>query len=68
MNIIGSIKTSEITQRGLKIVDAMDYQGKVIVRLQDGNWYYYIEDFIQADIDGGPIQALINQLKDKHKE
>ncbi len=68
MYISGSIKTSEILQKGLKIIDAMDYEGKIIVNLSDGKWYYYDRDIIQADVNGGPIQDLINQLKDKHKK
>ena len=68
MNIVRNIKTSEIAQKGLRVIDAMDYDGREIVRLQDENWYYYEVDLIQADVNGGPIQALINRLKDKHKE
>ena len=67
MNIVGTIKTSKIATRGLKIIDAMDYEGKGIIKLEDGLWYYYERDLIQADANGGPIMALINQLKKKYE-
>jgi len=65
MDIVGTIKTSEIQENNLKIINAMDYQGKEIIKLDDNKWYWYEEDLVQMDINGGPIQALINQLKEK---
>ena len=67
MDIVGTLKTSEIARRGLKIVSAKDYEGKEIIQLDNGQWYYHQKDLIYADVNGGPIMALINQLKDKNK-
>lgn len=67
MNIVGTLKTSEIARRGLKIIAAMDYEGKEIIQLDNGEWYYHHKDLIFADANGGPIMALINRLKDKNK-
>jgi len=67
MNIVGTLKTSEIARAESKIVDAMDYEGKEIIQLENGQWYYHHGDLIQADANGGPIMALINQLKSRHK-
>lgn len=64
--ISGTVKTSQITEQ--QIIGAKDYNGKIIIKLTDGKWYYYEPDRIQADVDGDPIQRLINKLREKDKE
>jgi len=63
MIVSGTLKTTEIQSRRLNIVAAMDYNDKTIIKLPDGKWYYWEQDVIQADVNGGPIQQLINRLK-----